>query len=278
MWVGTVVVGVLAAMLNTGLLEVPGQLFDSSAAKDKLRRGPDFSVSTDVVRLDDEGRSAVTRGEFRPDAAERTMLARPNAVVPASFERLLRAKGAVNLEKVSVRVTLTGHRNQQIDIQDIRPLITARTTPLSGSLICVPAQGGAPTMNMQYDMDHPFPIARDVKFDESEDEGADGQSQAGLGPPFFSQRTITLHDHEQQVLLIRAVTEQHYVAFRLEVDYLLGTARKKTVIDDHGKPFEVSALNLKPRGGAPAYRSVYSMQEDFSVRRVSLPSPTGGMC
>lgn len=33
-----------AAMLNTGLLEVPGQLFDSSAAKDKLRRGPDFSV------------------------------------------------------------------------------------------------------------------------------------------------------------------------------------------------------------------------------------------
>ena len=40
-WVGTVVAGVLVAMLNSGLPEVPGRLFDSSAAKDTLRRGPD---------------------------------------------------------------------------------------------------------------------------------------------------------------------------------------------------------------------------------------------
>lgn len=273
-WAVTVVIGVLATLFTNGLLQVPGQLFDSSAAKDKLRPGPDFSVSAEVVRLDDEGRSAVTREEFRPNAAQARMLGRPSSVATADFDRLLRAYHAVNLDMVTIRITLTSHRNQQIDIEDIRPLITARTAPLSGTLLDVPSQGGASTMNMLYDMDRPFPVARDVRLDA---EGcAHGEEQQGIGPPFFAQRTITLHDSEQQVLIVRAVTQRHYVAFRLEADYLLGSRKKKTVIDNDGTPFEVSGMQAR---GEPAYRSVYRLQDDFSLRRVTPEAkPPGGLC
>jgi hypothetical protein len=265
-------------LLTSGLLALPGQLLNPLSVKDDVRRGPDFSVAVDPVRLDDEGKSAVTQKEFRPSAAQVRMLARPNAATTAGFTGLLRSIGAVNLDAVTVRVTLTAHRNQQIDIQDIRPLIVARSAPLSGSLLCVPSQGGAPTMNMLFDMDRPFPVAHDVKF--GNDGGTDngGNPQKGLGPPFFAQRTLTLRDNQQQVLLIRAVTRRHYVAFRLEVTYMLGSQKKKTVIDDHGKSFKVSALVPAPAGGTPAYRSVYAMRSDYSIGRIdplALTEPGG---
>ncbi|MEU9124394.1 hypothetical protein AB0C96_31810 [Streptomyces sp. NPDC048506] len=270
---GTIVVGVAGTVLTSGLLALPGQVLNPLATKDKLRSGPDFSASADVVRLDDEGRSAVTQDEFRPSAAQARLLTRPNSAATAGFTRLLRSIDAVNLDAVTVRVTLTGHRNQQIDIEDIRPLIVTRTAPLSGSLLCVPPQGGAPTMNMVYDMDRLLPVAHDVKFG-SDDAHGDGNHEQGLGPPFFAQRTITLHDNEQQVLLIRATTRRHYVAFRLEVDYMLGSRRKKAVIDEHGKPFRTSALVPTSAGGRPAYRSVYTLQEDYSVRRADPSAST----
>ncbi|MEU6404221.1 hypothetical protein [Streptomyces sp. NPDC046985] len=261
---GTVVLGVLATLLTSWLLKAPGQVFDTDAVEDGLRSGPDSSVSAEVVRMDDEGLSAITRDEFRPNAAQEQMLERRGSVNTAAFGRLMRAYHAVSPEVVTVRATVTGRRNQKIDIEDIRPLITARTAPLSGSYLNVPPQGAPSTLNMLFDMDRPFPIARNVDVDAF---CADGGQQKALGPPFFGQRTITLQDKEQQVLLIRAITTEHYVAFRLEVDYMLGNEKKKAVIDDHGKPFEVSALNLTPDGKL-GYHSVYELQSDFSLRRV----------
>jgi hypothetical protein len=277
-WVGTVVLGVLATLLSGVLLALPGQLLNPLSTKDDLRRGPDFSVGVDVVRLDDEGRSAVTQNEFRPSVAQVRMLARPNSATTAGFTGLLRSIGAVNLDTVTVRVTLTGHRNQQINIEDIRPLIVARSAPLSGSLLCVPSQGGAPTMNMLFDMDRPLPVAHDVKFGNDDGTDSGGNSREGIGPPFFGQRTITLQDNEQQVLLIRTVTRQHYVAFRLEATYMLGSQKKKAVIDDHGKPFQVSALVPTAAGATPVYRSIYAMRPDFSLGRTdpSALTKSGG--
>lgn len=278
MWMGTIVLGVLGTLLTGVLLALPGQLLNPLSTKDSLRSGPDFSVGIDVERLDDEGRSAVTKEEFRPNAGQMRMLARPNSAATADFTGLLRSIGAVNLETVTVRVTLTGHRNQQIDIEDIRPLIVARSAPLSGSLLCVPSQGGASMMNMMFDMDRPFPVAHDLKFGNDAGTDGGGNPQEGLGPAFFGQRTITLQDNEQQVLLIRAVTRQHYVAFRLEATYMLGSQKKKAVIDDHGEPFKVSALAPTPAGGTPVYRSVYAMRADFSLGRIDpseLTEPGG---
>lgn len=59
-WVGSIVLGVLGTLLTGVLLALPGQFLNPLSTKDSLRSGPDFSVGIDVVRLDDEGRSAVT--------------------------------------------------------------------------------------------------------------------------------------------------------------------------------------------------------------------------
>ncbi|MFF4749441.1 hypothetical protein ACWD5R_21475 [Streptomyces sp. NPDC002514] len=272
-WVGTVVVAVLATLVTNGLLTVPGQLFNSEDAKDRLRQGPDFSVTVDFVHLDDEGRSGVTKDEFRPSAAQESLLARQGSAGTAAYTRLLHSIGAAGLDTLTLRVTLTGHRNQQIDIKDLQPLIVTRTAPLTGTLLCAPSQGDLSTMNMLIDMDRQFPVAHDVKFGGG--PGAEGGASVEMGPPFFARRTVTLRDNEQQVLLIRAVTQRHYVAFRLEASYMLGSHEKKTVIDDHGKPFQVTAL-LSATGKASAYRSVYRLQQDFSMRRIDPHG--GGLC
>ncbi|MEV5008479.1 hypothetical protein AB0K74_33265 [Streptomyces sp. NPDC056159] len=264
---------VLATLITNGLLTVPGQFFNSEDAKDRLRQGPDFTVAVDLVHLDDEGRSGVTKDEFRPSAAQERMLARRGSAGTAAYTRLLHSIGAASLDTVTLRVTLTGHRNQQIDIKDIRPLIVARTAPLTGTLLCAPSQGDLSTMNMLINMDRQFPVARDVKFEG--DDKVEGGAPVKVGPPFFAQRTVTLHDNEQQVLLIRAVTQRHYVAFRLEASYMLGSHEKKTVIDDHGKPFQVTAL-LPATSKRSAYRGVYRLQQDFSMRRISPHG--GGLC
>ncbi|MYS19904.1 hypothetical protein GTW78_06525 [Streptomyces sp. SID4948] len=164
---------------------------------------------------------------------------------------------------MTVRLTLTGNRNQRIDILDIQPDIVRKTPPLSGTYVCAPPQGGPSTMNMMFDMDRPRPIARDVGFGSND--------EAIPGKPFFGQRTITLGDTEQQVVLARAFTAHHYVAFRLAVTYMLGATEKHTVIDDHGSPFQVTAINLGPGGKGTSYRRVFSLQDDYSVCQSAGP-------
>ncbi|WP_255953537.1 hypothetical protein [Streptomyces odontomachi] len=259
----TVALGALATVFSGWIAAIPAQLTDPEAAKDRIRSGSDFSLAVDIVRLDDEGKNAAFRGDFRPTAAERAMLSRPGAAATPAFDRLMHTRGAVSVDDLTVRLTLTGHRNQQINILDIRPAIVERTAPLSGTFFCVPPQGGVSTMTMVFDMDRPSPLARDAEV-------------TALGRPFFGRRTITLHDREQRVVIARAFTADHYVAFRLNVTYMLGDKKKHTVIDDHGKPFQVTAIS--PGKG---YRSVFSLQADYSVCRSAgqdLPAAARKAC
>jgi hypothetical protein len=256
-WLVTIAVGAMATIFSSWITQIPAQLANPQEAKDSIRSGPDFSVSVDTVRLDDEGRSAVFQGEFRPSAAQQRILSRPGAAAAPWFDRFVHAAGGVNLDDLTVRLTLTGHRNQQIDILDIRPDIVRRTVPLSGTYVCVPSQGGPSTMNMVFDMDRPSPIARDI---------GSGGSDAGIpGRPFFGQRTITLRDTEQQVVLARAFTARHYAAFRLDVTYMLGDKEKHAVIDDHRHPFQVTAISPGAGRKGSSYRRVFSLQNDYSV-------------
>jgi hypothetical protein len=55
---------------------------------------------------------------------------------------------------------------------------------------------------------------------------------------------------------------------------MLGSRKKNAVIDDHGKPFQVSALIPAHPGATPVYRSVYAMRSDYSLRRVDTSAST----
>ncbi|MFD7548523.1 hypothetical protein [Streptomyces sp. NPDC059816] len=258
MWLAGLAAVVLGAALGAWLSGLPWLLFDKSSVKDDLRSGPDLGTAVAKVQLDDEGMSRATREDHRPDASLRRFLARPMVAASPEFDGRLAAVGAVNVDKLTVRVVFTSRRSQLINIIDITPEIVKRERPWSGTLFDAPPQGGSPTMNMMFDLDRPRPLARDAGFDEKRNTLAPGK-------PFFAQRTISLLGGKQQVVLIRTETKRHYVAFRLKVTYMLGDRTKTTVIDDRGSPFRLTALNGSQDRKNLKYPRVYEFHKGFSL-------------
>ncbi|MER5769878.1 hypothetical protein [Streptomyces sp. NPDC001985] len=258
-WLAALIGAALALMITGGIMALPGQLVNVPSVKDDIRSGPDVSAVVAKAQLDDEGLSRVTREDHRPNASLRNFLSAPGAVGSPEYDERLRAVGAVNLEKLTLRVVFTGHRNQTVNIVNIEPEIVRRGAPWSGTLFGAPSQAGSPTMNMMFDLDRPRPVAREARFD-----GEKGRIEPGR--PFFGERTITLKDTKQQVVLVRAVTARHHVSFRLKVTYMLGSRTKSVTVDDRGKPFQVTAVS----GGSDRledlkYRRVFMLQGDFSL-------------
>ncbi|MEV0223799.1 hypothetical protein [Streptomyces sp. NPDC050704] len=260
----TLLLGALGVVFSGWIETLPGELVSPESARDRVRFGPDFSVSTDTMLLDDEGTSMVTRGDYRPSREVLRFMSRPGAAATEEFGDVIRSNGGVKVQDVTLRITLTGHRNQGINILDIRPHIVKREAPWSGTYFRSPSEAGSPTMSMMFDMDRPFPVAREVEFN--------GGESPVPGKPFFSQRTITLRDNEQQVVLVRVTTARYYVAFKLDVTYMLGHEEKKTVIDDDGKPFQVSAP-LDMRGTKVPYRRFFERRSDFSLCQLKPVAP-----
>ncbi|MGP4007166.1 hypothetical protein [Streptomyces sp. 4N124] len=225
---------------------IGGWLSSHDRTQDRAGNGPDFSVSVDLIRLNDEGRSAVTPGDFRPSAEQTRLLADPGAAGSPGFTALLRSAGAVNLEDLTLRLTLTGRRAEKVNILDIQPVSVRRSDPLAGTLFDAPPQSGSATSTTLLDLDRPFPIVRQAVFDAEDDS-------LKPGPPFFARQTIVLAHHEQHVVVLRATSLRYHVTFRLRVTYMVGDRKKHTVMDDQGRPFQVTGL----KQGSDSYRRVF---------------------
>ncbi|WP_445394841.1 hypothetical protein ACSMX9_16325 [Streptomyces sp. LE64] len=254
----------LGAFLTIVGTKLPGDFVNVPALRDELRSGPDVSSAVMPVYLDDEGRTKATRTEYRPNRRMLDALGRPGMAASPEFENAMQEAEAVHVDKLTLRLVLTAHRNQQVNVIDITPEIVERSAPWSGTLFSVPSEAGSPTMNMIFDMDRPLPVARDAAFDDKTNELVGGK-------PFFAQRTITLRDTKQQVVFVRATADRHYVAFRLKVTYMLGGQRKTTTVDDLGRPFRLTAFKGDQEQGTADYPRVFSLQGDFSLCQ-SLPA------
>ncbi|NGO13465.1 hypothetical protein G5C60_39185 [Streptomyces sp. HC44] len=268
----TVVGAGLAASFQQQIVELSshgahfvGALFhddDSGAAS-----GPDFAVSVEAVRFDEDGFWAATSGDFQPSPSQSRFLAQPMSPASKKFDDFFQSAGAVNIGKQTIRLTLTGRRDQQVNVLDIRPVIVRRASPLAGTLFALGSQAGSPTFKVMYDLDRPNPVAHKAVLD-AHDKERDPEWKPG--PPFFEGTTIKLHRDEQNVVVLRATTERFHVAFRLDVTYMLGDHRKHTVIDDHGRPFQVTGVSRGP-DGREHYGRVFSVQSDYSMCQIMGP-------
>lgn len=221
-------------------------------------------MSVEAVRLDDEGWWAATSGDFRPTSAQSRLLAEPMSTTSEKYDDFLRSTGAVNVGEQTLRLTLTGRRDQQVNVLDVRPVIVRRASPLAGTLFAVGSQAGSATFQVIYDLDRPNPVARKAVRDTDFSEWNADAGAVKPGPPFFADTTITLRRDEQNVLVLRARTERFHVAFRLKVTYMLGDRRKYMTIDDRGRPFQVTGVSRGP-DGEERYGRVFSVQSDFSM-------------
>ncbi|WP_155341182.1 hypothetical protein [Acrocarpospora corrugata] len=224
-----------------------GQVVDVPAAKDDVRRaiGPD----QEAIRLT---LSSVTEtGPLQVVTPRGTGLTEPQRrfVQKFSYEEMapggvslhdihadFLATGAASLDQQFISIKLEGRRNQKIFIDNIRPVDVLRTAPWAGTLVNVRDQSGGETKQMVIDFDDVDPITRMPGADDLEDD-------APPGGPYFQHKTLTLTDGTEDTVIIKAITAQWGVTFRIRIDYRVGGKAEHRIVDNNGRPFALTAMN-----------------------------------
>jgi hypothetical protein len=128
--------------------------------------------------------------------------------------------------------TLVGNHYKPVQITNISARVVQRLQPPSGTLVYVGPQGGSPVETIGFDLDSRDSAAR---VDEVHTPGPTVTSRH-----YFAERQIALGRNEHQAISATAVTSQCLCRFVFDVTTDDGHT---TTVDDHGKPFEISAFS-----------------------------------
>ena len=199
----------------------------------------------------------VTKNAFQPTGQiAAALLNTPSAAWLPIFHNA----GAINQRRTVLRLVFTGESPQGVRILNISPIILKRAAPWHGDLFAFGAQGEAPTVRVSLDLDSAFPTVMD----------------SVTGQPYFEEKTITLQRGEQEVAIIRVTATRGFVAYALRIDYLVGTNQRDVIIEDHGQPFKLSAVNCV-RKNIEWYGRVYTGPV-ANVSEGRLPSQEQSTC
>lgn len=103
--------------------------------------------------------------------------------------------------------------------------------PLTGTLFESPSAGNEESVKIGLDLDKPDPRGKTLINDLE------------WGGDYFQQKTISLKRDEEITFQVIAKTQKHYCEFSIALDVLSNGKLIGQSIDDHGKPFKVSARN-----------------------------------
>ncbi len=220
-----------------------------SASASKQPDGP--SVGVDLVRLE---RSTDAPTWIFPQAIRLAEgeLGRLNGMSHYSEEQdhWFRRKGAVDPIDANIKIVVHGNRDRPVRIVDMK-VAPRCSAPLLGTLFESPTAGSEESVRLGFDLDDENPRARTIV----------NKSQWGGG--YFQRKTISLKRDEEVTFQVLARTLKHYCEFSLTLEILDSGTLIRQTIDDHGKPFKVSALRTRsdaygfPVTDHAAYREVY---------------------
>ncbi|MET8046984.1 hypothetical protein ABZU75_05235 [Streptosporangium sp. NPDC005286] len=262
--VATVVGGVALA----GLGWLWPELVDDAALKDgvrtEIRGDDDLDYHVETIYGEDEGRSMAFADVVLPDASLLKIMNRQNGAVSSELNDRLRAMGGVNLGKLTLRINFEGRRKREIRIVDIRPVILKRSAGLGGTLFSVPSQGGTPIARMVINLHEPVPVAREVVAGNPFGDGTEGE-------PYFEKEVISLPDGKQKTLIVRLNEKRHHSTFYLQVDYLIANEKKRILIKDRGRPFQLTGLHCGPTPGMSSYKSAFGLDMGYKLEPLARP-------
>ncbi|HWO66282.1 MAG TPA: hypothetical protein VNO31_40240, partial [Umezawaea sp.] len=152
-----------------------------------------------------------------------------------------RELGGVAPHDVAVQISLRGVSRETAVITDMRALATCGE-PLTGTLLYSPPAGEDIAPQIGFDLDRPSAPAQSYQSGD-------------LSGSYFLDRTVSVEPGETQVLVVHGLTAKRHCEFRIEmtVNAGVGVTGVEQVVDDGGKPFEVTALD-----DFPAYGRVYA--------------------
>jgi len=260
--IGTAVSGVLVAALTA----IPGQVIDDSSLGDRIRRGPDILVSAEAIN-DDGNYTIATNGPYDIPMG---------AKVRNSFDlqemlsllRSVRSVGGFDVGRLRIRLILQGNRNRQIQVTGLEVSDVEQLPVVRGTLIQANAQGGVKNERVVFDLSDDLPRARIVRDDGS------------VGGSYFAERSISLQDREQVVLLSEFRSRATSATkFRLRINYIIDGQDRAATIDDQGRKFAVTPPSCnQPGSHTGGYDKAYvsngsSLQLSQTPSRVYINCP-----
>ncbi|WP_405394684.1 hypothetical protein [Microbispora hainanensis] len=159
------------------------------------------------------------------------------------------AHGAVDPVDSYIKLVLRGNRKHKVRIIAMRAN-TACEPPLKGTIFFSPPGGEDLLTPMFFNLDEQEPKARIETEDGSRED-------------YFSHKSISLKRGEDIVIQAWAQTLKHYCKFTLQLEVLTDNGIVRQVIDNNGKPFEVSALITRKESdgslvtGVTKYQKLY---------------------
>ncbi|SDW16255.1 hypothetical protein SAMN05216215_1001333 [Saccharopolyspora shandongensis] len=148
------------------------------------------------------------------------------------------ALGAVKLEQLGTKITVEGASSRNVVITDMRARILAREPNLSGTIACIRAEGGGPTIRVGIDLDELDPTARVIEGRE-------------LGERYFADNAITLADGETVVFQVEVRAGKAHYTWVLELDVVIDGKAQTIEVRPRDGPYEIT-------GRADRYRSAFS--------------------
>jgi hypothetical protein len=153
-------------------------------------------------------------------------------------------------------ITLRGRQAGEVGISDIQITKQCRQ-PLSGTFFQGQSAGSGDTIKLGFDLDSPEGRAQEMSLSGDYGLEADGYD-------YFDDQKIILAHNEAVVFTVGAYTHQHACTFTLQVIVATPRGSYSEMVDDHGKPFEVTAMAAPRSKDLPlsGYASSYAIGRD----------------
>ncbi|MEO3810085.1 hypothetical protein ABGB17_13885 [Sphaerisporangium sp. B11E5] len=161
----------------------------------------------------------------------------------------LRRHGAVPPSLLHAKVVIRGNADRPVRVVGMRAEADCGP-PLTGTYFESPGGGDDDSVVIGFDLDSPDPRGQEI-VDSIEWRG-----------DYFQKKTISLERDEEITVQIVGVTEKHYCEFVVVMEVLSDAALVRQRVDNHGRPFKVSAVVAHddsgiPRVDYPAYGALY---------------------
>jgi hypothetical protein len=166
----------------------------------------------------------------------------------ATVGRLLSSIQAVPTDSGYIDVTVMGSGKGQVSVSGLH-VVKACYPPLTGTLLYSPGAGDTATSSLGFNLDNRIDYAQNAKT----------QLATTYSGDFFNEHPTYLLPGEVHTYSINVSTSLHYCRFSFNMTVTTSSGDVTEKIDDHGKPFELSAIEGAATGPTfPAYQVVYA--------------------
>ncbi|MFD0267845.1 hypothetical protein ACFVGY_14860 [Streptomyces sp. NPDC127106] len=124
-------------------------------------------------------------------------------------------------EAQTIAFTLRGNRKHTVRITGMKLVKKTCAAPLSGMFLNSPTAGDAGIRELSFDLDVP----KDT-----------------VESSYFAKRRVTLKKDEQEDFILTTPTQKQFCSFTIEAAILDKDKNTTVTIDDHGRPFTVTAV------------------------------------